>query len=148
MKLLLLDNQILEYQKQRKLNGIHKDKLQKKFARLEVIDPPDSRDYEEVEIKELAAVGAADAIELWRTEGLPLLAKVQDAIAIYNYLIEGLPSDSGHFAYSKNKQREIVEHFRRDKAAGLISDKDIWAKRKYQISGRTLKRYEDKFPLK
>ena len=54
--------------------------------------------------------------------------------------------DSGHYVYSREKRKEIVDEYRQARSKGEVLTKDSWARTNYQISGRTLKRYEDEFP--
>jgi hypothetical protein len=58
----------------------------------------------------------------------------------------GTNRDSDHFAYPRNKRREIVQHYRLDRICGEVRNKDRWARQHYQISGRTLFNYECEFP--
>jgi hypothetical protein len=55
------------------------------------------------------------------------------------------PGD-GHFAYPLEKRRAIVQHYRADRRKGIITNKDRWACHRYNISGKTLQRYEREFP--
>ena len=55
--------------------------------------------------------------------------------------------DSGHYAYPRDKRLMIVMHFRRDREMGKVYGKNTWARNNYNISGRTLKNYEDEFPV-
>lgn len=58
----------------------------------------------------------------------------------------GMTRDSCHFAYPRSKRIKIVEHYRSARAEGEVHNKDQWARRNYQISGRTLFNYESEFP--
>ena len=53
--------------------------------------------------------------------------------------------DCDHFAFSAEKRREIVEHYRSARALGQVSNKDGWAQANYSISGRTLRRYQREY---
>ena len=50
--------------------------------------------------------------------------------------------DCEQFAFSVEKRREIVEHYRSARVRGQVANKDAWAQANYSISGRTLLRYE------
>jgi len=52
-----------------------------------------------------------------------------------------LINDSGHYAYSKEKRKEIVAEFKSASDAGQVTDRNFWALSKYGISGRTLRNY-------
>lgn len=52
--------------------------------------------------------------------------------------------DSGHFAYSRQDRKDIVDHYRIERKK--IKNKNSWAQFSYQISGRTLLNYEKEFP--
>jgi hypothetical protein len=54
--------------------------------------------------------------------------------------------DNGHFAYPRSKRLKIVQHYRLDRINGEIRAKDQWARKNYQISGRTLSNYQCEFP--
>lgn len=54
--------------------------------------------------------------------------------------------DSDHFAFSPEKRREIVQHYRAVRARGQVANKGGWAQANYNISGRTLLNYEREFP--
>lgn len=54
--------------------------------------------------------------------------------------------DSEHYAYSPEKRRQIVEHYRTARKNGEIENKDTWADTNYGISRKTLWRYEQEFP--
>ena len=54
--------------------------------------------------------------------------------------------DSGHYKYSPDKRREIVNEYRRARDNGEVLNKDRWARGRYFISGKTLLSYEDEFP--
>lgn len=58
----------------------------------------------------------------------------------------GTSKDSDHFAYPRSKRAEIVQHYRFDRVNGQVRSKDQWARRYYQISGKTLFNYECEFP--
>lgn len=58
----------------------------------------------------------------------------------------GTAKDSDHFAFPWSKRLEIVQHYRLDRINGEVRNKDQWARRNYQISGRTLFNYECEFP--
>jgi hypothetical protein len=58
----------------------------------------------------------------------------------------GVPQDSCHFAYPPSKRMQIVRHYRLDRLEGEAHNKDHWARKNYQISGRTLFNYEREFP--
>ena len=53
--------------------------------------------------------------------------------------------DCEHFAFESKKRREIVEHFLSARARGQVANKDAWAQANYNISGRTLLRYEQEY---
>ena len=53
--------------------------------------------------------------------------------------------DCEHFAFDAKKRREIVEHFLSARARGQVANKDAWAQANYNISGRTLLRYEHEY---
>lgn len=56
---------------------------------------------------------------------------------------------SDHWTYPTFEERaDIVKEYRRARSEGEVVNKDGWAQTKYQISGRTLKRYEDEYDLK
>lgn len=57
--------------------------------------------------------------------------------------IDGKSGTNDHWAYSSPKKRaEIVEHYRRARKAGEVSNKEAWAQSHYGIRARTLRRYE------
>jgi hypothetical protein len=53
--------------------------------------------------------------------------------------------DCEHFAFEAKKRREIVERFLSARARGQVANKDAWAQANYNISGRTLLRYEHEY---
>lgn len=55
-------------------------------------------------------------------------------------------SESGHFAWPREKRREIVEQYRDGRQRGEIENKDAWAQANHGITGRTLLNYEREFP--
>lgn len=57
------------------------------------------------------------------------------------------PADSGHYAHSPAKRREIVTEYRRARSEREVENKDTWARAKFGISGKTLKSYEAEFPM-
>lgn len=62
------------------------------------------------------------------------------------YRMDGARRDNGHFAYPRRKRLKIVQHYRLDHINGEVRNKDQWARKNYQISGRTLFNYECEFP--
>lgn len=54
--------------------------------------------------------------------------------------------NSQHFAFSADKRREIVAHYRAAWAKGEVANKEQWAKTHHSISAKTLLRYEREFP--
>lgn len=50
--------------------------------------------------------------------------------------------ESDHFAYARERRREIVQHYWAARDKGQIASKDSWAAQHYRITGRTLLRYE------
>lgn len=58
----------------------------------------------------------------------------------------GKGRDSSHFAFPRRKRLDIVRHYRTDRINGEVANKDQWARKHYQISGRTLSNYESEFP--
>jgi hypothetical protein len=54
--------------------------------------------------------------------------------------------DSDRYAFSRERRMEIVEHFRAARARGEVSNKDYWARSHFNISAKTLVRYEREFP--
>lgn len=54
--------------------------------------------------------------------------------------------DNGHYAHSPAKRAAIVSHYRQDRDAGKIAQKESWAQSNYQITAKTLKSYEKEFP--
>ena len=58
----------------------------------------------------------------------------------------GHAGESDHYAYPRQKRREIVRHFRIARSRGEVQNKDGWAQANYSISGRTLFNYEREFP--
>lgn len=57
--------------------------------------------------------------------------------------------DSDHWTYPTFEERAtIVKDYRLARSEGKVANKDHWAQNKYQITGRTLKRYEDEYDLK
>jgi glucan phosphoethanolaminetransferase (alkaline phosphatase superfamily) len=57
-------------------------------------------------------------------------------------------SKENYFAYDEAKRELIVNDYREARARGEVINKDSWARSKYNISGKTLKDYEDEFPKK
>lgn len=54
--------------------------------------------------------------------------------------------DSGHYKYSPEDRRRIVEEYRLARKKSLVTNKDAWAKMRYDICGKTLLSYEREFP--
>ena len=54
--------------------------------------------------------------------------------------------ESDHYAYPRQRRREIVHHFRVARRRGEVQNKEGWARANYSISGRTLLNYEREFP--
>ena len=52
--------------------------------------------------------------------------------------------DSGHFNFSREKRRELVDWYRSDRDAGKVTTKAAWAENK-GICGKTLLAYEREF---
>jgi hypothetical protein len=52
----------------------------------------------------------------------------------------------GHYAYTREKRREMVRRFRRERANGEITNIEAWAQTEYQITARTLLKYRREFP--
>ena len=50
--------------------------------------------------------------------------------------------ESDHFAYARERRREIVQHYWAARDKGQVASKDSWAAQHYRITGRTLLRYE------
>lgn len=50
--------------------------------------------------------------------------------------------ESDHFAYARERRREIVQHYWAARDKGQVASKDSWADQHYRITGRTLRRYE------
>jgi hypothetical protein len=60
--------------------------------------------------------------------------------------VDDAKRDSGHYAHSAEKRKEIVKEHREARGKGQVSNKNAWAQSHYQISGRTLLNYEKEFP--
>lgn len=54
--------------------------------------------------------------------------------------------DSGHYHFSPQKRKEIVEEYRQARATGNVTNKEAWARNRYGITGKTLLAYEREFP--
>lgn len=54
--------------------------------------------------------------------------------------------DSGHYKYSPEDRRRIVEEYRQARKKSLVTNKDAWAKMRYDICRKTLLSYEREFP--
>jgi hypothetical protein len=54
--------------------------------------------------------------------------------------------DSDRYAFARQRRLEIVEHFRAARARGEVANKDHWARSHFNISAKTLVRYEREFP--
>ena len=89
------------------------------------------------------------------TFGCLMLMKLRKNPEAYNWLDPGLKltrlkekekSNESYFAYPKEKRILIVNHYRDVQEEGRILNKDAWAKLNYNITGKTLKEYEDEFP--
>lgn len=61
-------------------------------------------------------------------------------------ILKKTSKNSGHYAYSPNKRREIVEEYRKARDAHQITNKGAWAQSNHGISSRTLLNYEREFP--
>ena len=85
------------------------------------------------------AGGSEDFGETWRPE-------TNSSSTTMSHRTGGMTRDSCHFAYPRSKRIEIVQHYRTARAEGEVHNKDQWARRNYQISGRTLFNYESEFP--
>jgi len=59
--------------------------------------------------------------------------------------MDGITRDNSHFAYPRSKRLKIVQHYRLDRINGEVRNKDQWARKNYQISGKTLSNYEREF---
>jgi hypothetical protein len=70
---------------------------------------------------------------------------VRSAEADSNSDGENIPRNSGHFRYSPEKRRQIVEEYLEARKKGRIKDKDVWAQARYGIAGRTLWNYEQEY---
>ncbi len=53
--------------------------------------------------------------------------------------------DSGHYAYSEAKRREIVADYHQARAEGKVQNMDSWAHSNYGICGKTLRNYLKEF---
>jgi len=53
--------------------------------------------------------------------------------------------DSGHYNYSPQGRKEIVEEYRAARATGNVTNKNAWAQL-HGVSGKTLLKYEREFP--
>jgi hypothetical protein len=54
--------------------------------------------------------------------------------------------ESDHYAYPRQKRRDIARQFRLARKAGTVRNKEAWAQAHYNISGKTLLNYEREFP--
>jgi hypothetical protein len=54
--------------------------------------------------------------------------------------------DSGHYAFSPDKRKEIVDEYREARNKRYIQNKNTWASHKHGICGKTLLSYEREFP--
>ena len=54
--------------------------------------------------------------------------------------------ETDHYAYTREKRWEIVQHYRAARESGEVDNKDRWARTHHHISGRTLLSYEREFP--
>jgi hypothetical protein len=54
--------------------------------------------------------------------------------------------ETDHYAYPRQKRREIVCRFRMARRAGKVRNKEAWAQAHYNISSKTLLNYEREFP--
>ena len=57
----------------------------------------------------------------------------------------GHDGESDHYAYPRQKRREIVRHFRMARNKGEVKNKEAWGQANYGISVRTLFNYEREF---
>ena len=58
----------------------------------------------------------------------------------------GYDGESDHYAYPRQKRREIVRQFRMARNRGEVKNKEAWAQANHGISVRTLFNYEREFP--
>jgi hypothetical protein len=69
------------------------------------------------------------------------IASLQEKISKSN-------KDSDHYAWPDPKDRKkIVDEYRAGKVSGEIKNKELWAQSNYHIGAKTLKAYEDEFPI-
>ncbi len=54
-------------------------------------------------------------------------------------------TESAHYAFPRQKRRQIVEDYLQAREARLVTNKDQWAWTRHNISGRTLARYEREY---
>jgi hypothetical protein len=62
------------------------------------------------------------------------------------YRENGCPGESDHYAYPRQRRREIVRRYRTARNRGEVRNKEAWAQANYGISVRTLFNYEREFP--
>ena len=53
--------------------------------------------------------------------------------------------ETDHFAYPSSERQQIVEHYLAARAKGQIVNKNQWAQMNYQISSKTLLKYEREY---
>lgn len=54
-------------------------------------------------------------------------------------------TESAHYAFPRQKRRQIVEDYFQARDSRLVTNKDQWAWTRHNISGRTLSRYEREY---
>ncbi len=91
----------------------------------------------------------------FRAKGHEAISKLNQVYTVAKAIMSGETTDlrllaakteSDHWAYATSEKRAaIVEHYRRERDAGKVSNKEAWARSSYQISAKTLKRYEDEY---
>ena len=54
-------------------------------------------------------------------------------------------TESAHYAFPRQRRRQIVEDYLQAREARLVTNKDQWAWTRHNISGRTLSRYEHEY---
>jgi hypothetical protein len=77
-----------------------------------------------------------------RGQGLPSSSAVDSPPHREN----GRPGESDHYAYPRQRRREIVRRYRTARNRGEVKNKEAWAQANYGISVRTLFNYEREFP--
>jgi hypothetical protein len=77
-----------------------------------------------------------------RGQGLPSSSNVDPPPNREN----GCPGESDHYAYPRQRRREIVRRYRTARNSGEVKNKEAWAQANYGISVRTLRRYELEYP--